>query len=256
MKYPVYFLGLSLWLFSLNANAQQDEVKENYSVYELMSSYYNEDFKPFKKRNIYLGLALSLEDRISQNSTNLIETIIDGERLNYDLSLKVGYYTGNYGMAGINIAYFQNKFNGEVFRDPDTLQTNTILRGYSITPNFRSSIPLTANERLSFFTELGLTFGRSNSLERRIKNLDEVDKSYSTDYNFRLGISPGVTFFALESFALEVQLNVLGYELRVSDKSRNEEDPSRQVRHNVDFNIDILYLELGLAYYLGSKKSN
>jgi hypothetical protein len=82
-------------------------------------------------------------------------------------------------------------------------------------PTFRSSVPLTDNERLSFFTEVGLTFGFGNSLKRTIKNLDEVDKVYSTDFNFRIGISPGITFFAMESFAFEIQLNVLGYELQV-----------------------------------------
>ena len=107
-----------------------------YTPYELMSSYYNQDFKPFKKKNAYVGLAFSLEDKKQTNTTNILETVIDGERLNYDISLKGGYYTGNYGMAGLNFNYYQRKFIGEVFRDPDTLQSNTISRGYAFTPNF------------------------------------------------------------------------------------------------------------------------
>ena len=156
-----------------------------------------------------------------------LETDLDGERLNYDISLKGGYYTGNYGLAGLNFNYYQRKFIGEVFRNPDTLQSNTISRGYAFTPYFRSSVPLTDNERLSFFTEVGLTFGFGNSLRRTTKNLDEVDKTYSSDFNFRIGISPGITFFAMESFAFEIQLNVLGYELQVSDQSVNEGEESR-----------------------------
>jgi len=99
-----------------------------------------------------------------------------------------------------------------------------------------------------------LTFGFGNSLRRTTKNLDEVDKTYSSDFNFRVGISPGITFFAMESFAFEIQLNVLGYELQVDDQSVNEGEESREIRQNVDFNIDILSLQLGLAYYFGSKK--
>jgi hypothetical protein len=41
---------------------------------------------------------------------------------------------------------------------------------------------------------------------------------------------------------------------RSSDKSVNEEEDSRVIQQNVDFNIDILSLELGLAYFFGSKK--
>ena len=249
---------LNIWiLFVLltgHLNAQQKDSSENYTPYELMSGYYNQDFKPFKKRNVYVGLAFSLEDKKQTNTTNILETVIDGERLNYDISLRGGYYTGNYGMAGLNFNYYQRQFIGEVFRDPDTLQSNTISRGYAFTPNFRSSVPLTDNERLSFFTEVGLTFGFGNSLRRTTKNLDEVDKTYSSDFNFRVGISPGITFFAMESFAFEIQLNVLGYELQVNDQSVNEGEESREIRQNVDFNIDILSLNLGLAYYFGSKK--
>ncbi len=234
--------------------AQESNKKEKPTPYELMSSYYNQDFRPFKKKNVFLGLSFSLEDRQSTNTSGLIQNIIDGDRLNYDILLKGGYYTGNYGMVGLSFNYYQNRFIGEVFRDPDTLQSNTITRGYEFTPNFRSSVPLTGNERLSFFTEVGFTFGIGNTLQRNIKKVDEVDKTYSTDYRFRVGLSPGITFFAMESFAFEVQLNVLGYELTVRDKQVDENEPSQEVRQNVDFNIDLLSLQLGLAYYIGSKK--
>lgn len=250
----LFFVTMALAFHSKTGFAQEIQDDEKYTPYELLSSYYNQDFKPFKKRNVYLGLAFSLEDRQQTNTVNLLGTVIDGDRLDYDISLRGGYYTGNYGMVGVDVNYYQSKFIGDVFRDPDTLQSNTITRGYAITPNFRSSVPLTDNERLSFFTEVGLTFGMSNSLKRNIKNFDEVDKSYSTDFNFRVGISPGITFFAMESFAFEIQLDILGYELKVSDESVNDSDDSREIRQNVDFNINLLSLQLGLAYYFGSKK--
>ncbi|WP_075349156.1 hypothetical protein [Algoriphagus marinus] len=234
--------------------AQENDKKDDSSPYELMSSYYNKDFHPFKKRNIYIGMAFGLEDKQSTNTIGLFENIIDGDRLNYDLLLRAGYYTGNYGMAGINFKYYQNRFAGEVFREPDTLQSNSISRGIEFTPNFRSSVPLTDNERLSFFTEVGLTFGFGNTLRRTIKDLDVVDKTYSSDFNFRVGISPGITFFAMENFAFEIQLNVVGYELQVRDQKVNDGVKSREIRQNVDFNIDLLSLNLGLAYYFGSKR--
>ncbi|QCK15450.1 hypothetical protein DCC35_12205 [Mangrovivirga cuniculi] len=233
--------------------AQQKDQDEKYTPYELLSSYYNKDFKPFGKRNVYIGLSFSLEDRNLSNTDFLLQRVIDGERLDYNIVLKSGYYTGNYGMVGLNVNYYQSKFDGDVFRDPDTLRSNRITRGFAITPNFRSSVPLTNNERLSFFTELGFTIGRSNSLTRETMNLDEINKIYSTDYNFRLGLSPGITFFVMEAFAFEVQLDVLGYELKIEEKTTNNEDSSRELRQNVDFNINLLSLRFGLAYYFGAK---
>lgn len=253
MKKTLLNFCILFMLIPVDLEAQEKE-KAEYTAYDLLSSYYNQDFKPFKKRNVFLGLSFALEDRQSINTAGLIEDIVDGQRLDYNILLKGGYYTGDYGMVGINFSYFQDKFEGEVFRDPDTLQSNSINRGFAITPNFRSSVPLTKNERLSFFTEFGLTFGMSNSLRRNTKNIDEVSKTYGTDYKLRIGLSPGVTFFVMESFGFEVQLNVLGYELQFNEKTVDEGDPSQKVQQNVDFNVNILSLQLGLVYYFGSKR--
>jgi hypothetical protein len=257
MKKLKVILLLSVLLLSANTILAQEltEKKDStYTAYELMSQYYQNHFKPFKKKNFYVGFAFSLKDQKLQNVDYLIKDVIDGEKLHYDIHLKGGYYTGDYGMVGLNINYYQNKFVGETFKDPDTIQSNSITKGFSIIPNFRSSIPLTSNERLSFFIQAGINVGRSTTLTRDIKNIDEIDKSYATNYNFGVGISPGVTFFAMENFALEVQLNVLGYDLSVTDKTTNGIEDSRTVRQNVDFNINILSLDLGLAYYFGTKK--
>lgn len=255
-KFNLTLLFILSFCTSIHLFGQNDTVitKSNYTPYELLSSYYGNNFKPFSKKNIYAGFSFSLSDKKMENTDYLIQKVVDGEKLNYDILLKGGYYTGNYGMLGINLNYFQQRFEGTIFRDPDTLKSNSITRGYSITPNLRSSVPLTANERLSFFTEVGLTFGTSNTLTRNTKNLDEIEKSYLTLYNFRLGLSPGITFFAMENFAFEIQLNVLGYELNWTEKTVNEIDKSKDVRQNVSFEIDILSLQMGLSYYFGATK--
>lgn len=254
MKYllVVFILILVLPLKGL-AQENQDE-DGGRSPYELMSSYYSEQFKPFKKGNVYTGLAFSLSDRSLSNVNQLVQNVVDGQDNSFNIVLKGGYYTGDYAMVGINFEYTQEKFEGTLFRDPDTVQSNSISRAYTITPNVRSSVPLTKNERLSFFTEVGLSLGVGNTLTRNTKNLDEIEKVYSDDFNLRLGISPGITFFAMENFAFEVQLDVLGYELQVRKREINGVEQSRDVRNNVDFNIDILSLKLGLAYYFGAGK--
>jgi hypothetical protein len=157
-------------------------------------------------------------------------------------------------LLGFNFTYGANKFTGQVFRDPDTLQSNSLSRYYDFTPNIRPSIPLTSNERLSFFIEIGLTFGYNTALTRNIKKVDEVNTKYTEGFHFRAGLSPGVTFFAFESFAFEVQLDVLGYDLQIEQQSINNGTESREINQRIDANVNILSLKLGLAYYFGSKK--
>jgi len=252
----ILFAILATFLFS-GLFAQEDSLSVDQKVtpYDLLSSYYSGSFHPFKKGNFYAGLAFSITDKKLTNTDYLIQQVVDGERLDYDILLKGGYYTGDYGMAILNVNYYQDHFEGTVFQDPDTIQSKTLKRGFAIRPGFRSSVPLTRTERLSFFTEVGLSFGGSSSLTHNVKNLDEVEKVYKTEFNFGAGLSPGITFFAMENFAFEVQLNnVLGYKLNVAESSTNDGPKSKQTRQNVDFKINLLSLELGLAYFFGAGK--
>lgn len=253
-----YFSVLvGLMIGSLNrAFSQTESTEHNYTPYELLSSYYEDGFKPFKKRNFYTGLRFNLTDKYEENTDYLIQNVIDGDRMDYNLTLKGGYYTSDYAMVGVSVNYYQNKFIGNIYRDPDTLASNSITRGYSITPNFRSTVPLTNNERFSFFTELGVTFGNSNTLIRRTSNVDQVSKQYAKDFNFRVGLSPGLTFFVMEAFAFEIQLDVLGYELNVSKIEEGGSPDSKRVKQTVDFNINLLSMDIGLAYYIGAKRFN
>ncbi|WP_347839212.1 hypothetical protein [uncultured Draconibacterium sp.] len=253
-----YLLLTLLFLFPFCLSAQQDSLTTTTKTtpYDLLSSYYSDGFHPFQKGNFYAGLAFSVTDKRLTNTNYLIQEVVNGERLDFDILLKAGYFTGNYGMVILNLNYYQNEFEGIVFQDPDTVQSNTLKRGFAVSPGFRSCVPLTKNERLSFFNEVGFTFGGSSSLTRNVKYVDVIDKTYKTEFIFGLGLSPGITFFAMENFAFEVQVNnVLGYRLNVTKSTTNDGPESKQVRQNVDFNINLLSLELGLAYYFGSNKN-
>ena len=242
--------------FCLGSKVVGQEKNENkdYTPYELLSSYYNsEEFKPFKKKTWYAGLAFSWEDKESENNQQLLQKVLDGTNNNYSILVKGGYYTQDYNMIGLKFNYYQESFVGSVLRDSDSIQSNSLKRGYVFTPNLRSSIPLTENERFSFFVELNVMGGFETTLVRNTKNIDEVSKTYGKNYLFGAAIAPGITFFAMENFAFEVQLNVLEYRLRVSDTTINGEEQARVVQNKLGLNIDLLSMNLGLAYNFGRK---
>lgn len=257
MKKPIITLILIPLLVLITSQARGQEIteKEKSTPYELLSSYYNSgSFEPFAKKNWYLGLAFSLDDQQRVNTKGIIQDVINGDNLKYNVLLKGGFYSGKYNMIGVNVGYFQNGFNGVVFQDPDTIQSNNLTRGFSVVPNLRTSIPLTANQRLSFFVELDLVFDYSTTLSRQTQNIDDITKSYSTQYGLGVGISPGITFFAMEAFAFEIQLNVAGYKINVTDTDYNGLEQSRDIQQNINLDINFLTLDLGLAYYFGANK--
>lgn len=251
-NYRYYFalIGVGLFISSL-AVAQEKQ-----DPYELMSKYYEEDFNPFAKGNWYVGFAFSLQDRKLQNQARIFDKVLDGQDLNYDLTFRGGYLLNDYFMVGGNFIYSREKFVGTTIQEGDTIQKESIKSIGSIVPSIKTYFPLTKNNRLSFFNELGVGFGFGNTVTRDTKNLDEINKSYTDVFTFTAGISPGITFFAIENFAFEIQLNnLIGYELQVSNKITNETEESKVTTHNVNFNIDLLSLNLGLAYYFGAKKA-
>jgi len=235
---------------------EKSESTENPDPYELMSRYYEEDFHPFSKGNWYVGFAFSLKDQKLQNQTRLFDKVLDGQDLSYDLTFRGGYFLGDYFMVGGNLIYNREKFTGTIVQDSDTIQRENLKSIGIIAPTFKTYFPLTKNNRLSFFNEIGLGFGFGNTITRDTKNQDEINKSYTDEFAFTAGISPGIAFFAIENFAFEIQLNnLIGYELQVSKKTSNETEEAKVTTHNVNFNIDLLSLNLGLAYYFGAKKA-
>ncbi|WP_167608244.1 hypothetical protein [Maribellus sediminis] len=141
MKLTRFLTILLLTTFTLKAVALQDttSIDSKNTPYELLSSYYSEHFHPFKKGNFYTGLAFSVTDNKMTHTDYLVQKVVDGDKQNFDILVKGGYYTGDYGMALINVQYFQDKFEGIVFRAPDTLQSSSITRGFAVTPSFRES---------------------------------------------------------------------------------------------------------------------
>jgi hypothetical protein len=250
------FLMLSIFaLGCLQGISQQVEKTEYKTPYELMSSYYNSgNFNPFAKKNWYLGVAFSLDDQHRANTKGIIQNVINGDNLKYNVQLKGGYYSGDYNMIGLNLGYFQNGFEGVIFQDPDTIQSNSLTRGYTIVPNLRTSFPLTASQRFSFFVELDLAFSYSTTLSRQTQNIDDITKTYTEQLGFGVGVSPGITFFAMEAFAFELQLNVVGYNFNITDTDYNGLEQSRDIQQKVNLDLKLVTLELGLAYYFGANK--
>ena len=251
----IFFSVIIALLITQVAFSQDNTINDKNTPFQLLSSYYNDgNFSPFRKKNGYVGLAFSLNDHKRANTTNLLANVIEGHSLSYSIDFKGGYYTGEYNMIGLNFTYYQNGFTGTTFQDPDTVNTNSLQRGFNIAPNLRTSIPLTKNQRLSLFVAVGLNFGMSNTLTRNTSNIDNVTKNYSTEYDFGAGINPGVTFFAMEAFAFEVGLTILSYNINMVDSQEGVEIQSRDVNQNISLDIDLLTLKLGLAYYIGANK--
>ena len=70
-----------------------------------------------------------------------------------------------------------------------------------------------------------------------------------------MGIKPGVTFFVMENFALEIGLEILGYNYCSRKTNFNDDNPDEKYSyHIINFDLSLSNLQLSLAYYIGVKK--
>lgn len=249
MRYP---LILFMLLISPALWAQDNDTTSAKSPYELISGFYNSgNFHPFKKGNGYVGLAFTVEDRQLQNTQRIFDKVTDGQNTDYEITFKGGYFLWDYVQVGMNVIYGRNKFEGQLIdQNSDSVSRSSIYSGGSFVPYLKIYFPVSKNERLSFFLENGAGFGFGSELQRDTRQTDQITKRYTDEFVFSLGLSPGITFFAIENFAFEIQLNnLLGYEYARKSTTTNEIEESVTVTNNVNFRIDLLSLRLGLAYY-------
>ena len=233
----------------------QDSENE-YTAKELISDYYDEEFQPFRKGNWYYKLSFSLSDKQLDNVTRLFDKVQEGQDFTYNIRLSGGKYVGQYFALGAGLGYTQSRFTGSLINsDSDTINAQSISRNFNFAPGIRVSMPLTKNQRLSLYNDVGFSFRFGRSLTRDIEKQDEIEQTKGKQFVFGVGLTPGVTFFVMENFAFEIGINVMGYRLNIEDSTFNNEVESRRVEHDVNFRINILSLNLGAAYYIGVLKT-
>ena len=246
----IIFLGcISTTVFS-----QESDKSEKASPKSLMSSYYKDNFNPFEKNNMYVSLVMSLKSETVKNKPEGLETIIDGKSTDYSFGISTGYYFSDNFAAALGFDFGQSEFSGLVLSRNDTINKKSLTDNYSLTPTLRSSIPLVPSQRLSIYVDLGFGFGWGNTVTRDENSNGTISKSYADNFSFGVGINPGIVFFVMENFAMEIGVNLVGYNYSQSTVTQDEDMEYIDETHEINFKLNLLKLNLALSYYIGTKK--
>jgi hypothetical protein len=238
------------WLVVVTTGFGQ-EIKDSSSVKHLITSYYDQNFTPFSKGNIQMQFVMSFSNKEQINESNISQEIINGDEVTYDINFGAGYYFADNFAVGLNFGVGKDDFEGTTKETIDTLTRSTITTSYSLTPYLRTAIPLTENQRLSLFVDLSLGYGWGSTDDKKTNwRTGEIEETSSNNINFSVGINPGVVFFVMEDFAIQLGVNVLGYNYNQSTLTDADGIESKITNQEVDFKINLLELQLGLTYYL------
>lgn len=249
-----YIVSFCLCIIFYTTNAQEDKDENKDNPKSLMSTYYNNNFTPFQKGNSFVNFTVSLNSDDYTNASYQFQNVIQGESGDYSIKLTGGYYFSDNFAGSLGFQYGNTNFDGTVLKLHDTINKKSLTKSYTINPSLRSSIPLVKNQRLSLYVDMGFGIGWGNTVSRNYNNDETLEKTFADNFSFGIGISPGVTYFVMENFAMEIGLNILGYNYDKSTSTENDGPESIVKNQSIDFNLDLLSLKLALAYYIGTKK--
>ena len=208
-----------------------------------------DDFRVSKGR--YFGtFTFSLDHRDAENENQLLRYVIDQDRLNYRLIGSSGYAISDNLTLGLGLGYGRQR-EDITYEDENgnEITSRRIQQGMSVSPTFRNYVPLGSGKlQILVQTELNLTFGES--LQRNFFS-NEIDKIEGGFFEASLGVSPGVVLFFDRNWAFETTVGLAGLTTRIEEEVVNgdEENKTRVVESGVDLRINLLQLNLGIAYY-------
>ena len=198
----------------------------------------------------FLNLTFSLDQKNAENETQLVREVIDQDKLDYRITMAGGYAINDNSTLGMGISYGRQKEDITFINESGEEQTNRSLgQDVSFIPNFRKYIPLNqGNFQVFVQTDLRFTFGES--LQRRFY-ISEIDKLESEFIEIRLGVTPGLALFFTRNWALEASVGLVGLSSKWTEETVNNdtENKTRISENNIDLQINLLSLNLGVAYY-------
>jgi len=198
---------------------------------------------------------MTLNNEKFENSEYRFEKISEGNKDNYELDLRAGYYFNDYFAGSLGFIIGGDSFERWVPKIIGFTDRSSITQTFGISPALRSSIPVVPNQRLNLFVDLGFNFNWGETKVDDIENETIILSNVSDNFDFGVGIKPGVTFFVMENFALEIGLEILGYNYNSTKTNFNDDNPDEKYSsHSIDFDLSLSTLQLSLAYYIGVKK--
>ncbi len=200
------------------------------------------------------GGTFSYSENRADDYEFLVIEDIDGSNYSFKVSPYVGYFFNDNLCVGGRFTYSRSmiKLNSTSLNISEDLDFDidnfyTLQHIYSGSVFFRNYISLGENKRFAIFNEVRLTAGGGEG--KQMSGSDEVKGHYQDIFQMELGIIPGITAFIAENVAIEASVNVLGFSYKKYDQVRNQVYEGSFESSNVDFKVDILSVNIGIAFY-------
>jgi len=205
------------------------------------------------KGNVLISTTFSLSHSESKNESGLIQNLDDSYRLDWNITLRSGYFIKDNFALGAFFKYSNNLDQLSYTNDTGKVFDETLSRSYSFAPFMRNYLPL-GKGTFSLFNETNLEFTYGSGV-RQVDDANDVNRTVSDSYELKLGIQPGIAAFITDLVSFEVGTSILGLSSKYTTTTVNgdEENQGTQFSNDVSFEIDLLSLFLGITFYFPAK---
>lgn len=205
------------------------------------------------KGNLLISTTFSLSHSESENESRLIQNLDDSYRLDWNITLRSGYFIKDNFALGAFFKYSNKLDRLNYTNDTGQVFDETLARSYSFAPFMRNYLPL-GKGTFSLFNETNLEFSYGSEV-RQVDNPDDINRTVSDTYQLKLGIQPGIAAFITDLVSFEVGTSILGLSSKYTTTTFNGDEDSQGTKfsNDVSFEIDLLSLFLGITFYFPVK---
>ena len=202
------------------------------------------------------GVSVNYSQSDQDNYQFLIFENLSGDTYTFKVSPMVMFAFKNNLAAGARLAYSRARTkldNADVVLDSDT-DYNTdnlysVSHTYSGTCALRQYMSLGRNTRFGLFNEVQLSFGGGQSKIQKGQGIDFTG-TYSTHFNFGVGLAPGLCVFLNNYSALEVNVGVLGFNYTHTKATTDRIHVAHLNTSQANFKVNLFSITFGMTFYI------
>ena len=202
------------------------------------------------------GGSVSYSEHEGDNLNFLVLKNVEGKGYNFKVSPYFGYFFADNLAAGFRFAYnrtYLDMPNFELNLGDDlniSLEDLYYLQHkYEASGFFRSYMPIGNSKIFGLFNELRLTYGHSTG-KNSTGSGTEYDGTYEEAHHLQVGIAPGLTAFVTNFAAVEVSMDIMGFDFKWQNQKTNQIETGKRRTSSGNFKIDLFSINIGMTFYL------
>ncbi|MEZ3578357.1 MAG: hypothetical protein K1W01_12770 [Muribaculaceae bacterium] len=202
------------------------------------------------------GVSVSYSQSDQDNYQFLIFEKIDGDSYTFKVSPTVMFCFKDNLTAGGRFSYSRQRtrlnaadivLDNETNYDIDNLYS--ISHSYLGTALFRNYISLGRSTRFGLFTEVQLQLGGGQSKLCNGSG-DDLTGTYERNFQFNVGVAPGLAVFLNNYSALEVNVGVLGFNYNHTRSVTDQIYIANRHTQQANFKINLFSITFGVMFYI------